>query len=355
MRRLVRTHDPRLTVEESEQICRVSVLFNLVAVCFLGFFALIASKTGDRHYALILVGVMTLTLCNIGLFLTFGHMRQLVLTTCLGYLPFCMFLLVSGGQNNTGILWYYVYPIMVYYIAGLRLGALCSGLLIVSAIFLMQLDNQAFFQAHYSSEFKLRFISSMTVMSIMGAMLEHSRSKAQHHLMILAKRLHKAAQTDDLTGLPNRRLLQVILHDQASYAQQTDGDFTILLCDIDHFKSVNDRYGHAVGDQALRHLAQVMETAMRKTDILCRWGGEEFVLVLPDTDTTCGREMADRLRAKVENTPLITTDGETIELTISCGVASCRENKDPDQLFRLADKRLYRAKSTGRNRIVASD
>jgi diguanylate cyclase (GGDEF)-like protein len=353
MFRIVRTHDRFLTDEEAGQVCRVAILFNFVAISFLGFFALIAYNTGDRQYSFILIGVMTLALGNMGLFFVLGNMQQLVLTTCLGYLFFCLFLLVNGGQNNTGILWHYVYPIMVYYIAGLRLGSLCSALLIFSEVFLLQLDNHAFFQAHYSTEFKLRFLSSMTVMAVMGAMLEHSRSKAQRSLMILANRLQRAAQTDELTGLPNRRALQDLLHDQAMGVLQMDGDLTILLCDIDHFKSINDQHGHAVGDEALRHLAREMGAAIRKTDVLCRWGGEEFVFVLPNTDMICGRIMADRIRTKVENSPLISSSGEVIYMTISCGVANWHENKNPDQLFSLADHRLYQAKSTGRNRIVA--
>lgn len=355
MKRLVRKHDQRLTAEEAEQICRVTILFNLVAISFLGLFALIAFWTGDRQYALILLGVLSLALGGIGLFLHYGHMQQLVLTTCLGYLPFCMFLQISGGQNNSGILWHYVYPIMVYYISGLRFGSLCSSLLIASEIALMQVDGFSFFQAHYSNEFKLRFISSMTVMSIMGAMLEHSRSKAQKSLMLLANRLHKASQTDELTGLPNRRALQQILHDEAVRANRINGDFSIVLCDIDHFKLINDNYGHAVGDEALRQIAGNMHAAIRKSDILARWGGEEFMLVLSETDMACARIMAERMRATVEHSGLTTSEGGEIRLTISCGVANWREHQEIKQLFRAADDRLYRAKSRGRNSVVSSN
>lgn len=355
MKRLVRTHDPHLSTDEAEQICRVTILFNLVAVSFLGIFACIAYFTGDQRYALILAAVLILGLCNIGLFYFFGVMQQLVLTTCLGYLPFCMYLQISGGQNNTGILWHYVYPIMVYYISGLRFGTLCSGLLIVSEIALMQFDNFWFFQAHYSHEFKLRFVSSMTVMSIMGAMLEHSRSKAQTSLIVLANRLQKASQTDELTGLPNRRALQEILEIEVARANSIDGDFTIVLCDIDYFKAINDRHGHAIGDEALRFIATNMAATVRKSDILARWGGEEFMLVLSGTDMACGRIMAERLQHTVETSQLRTSSDTVIALTISCGVANWQEHRQLDQLFRVADDRLYRAKAKGRNCVVSSD
>lgn len=353
MKHLVRSHDPRCTTEEAEQICRVTILFNLVAIAFLGLFGLIAAYTGERGYALVLLGVMTLALANIACFYAWRHMQQLVLTTCLGYLAFCLYLQISGGQNNSGILWHYVYPIMVYYIAGLRLGCLSSSLLIASELLLMQMDHLTFFHAQYSPEFKMRFLSTMTVMSIMGAMLEHSRSKAQNSLMILAKQLRHASQTDELTGLPNRRALQEILHDQTVRADRTESDFVILLCDIDHFKSVNDQFGHAVGDKALRHMAHNMSAAIRKSDTLARWGGEEFMLVLPDTDLACGILMAERIRTAAEQHPLVTETGAKVAITISCGLANWLECRDLDLLFRLADERLYQAKSTGRNQVVA--
>lgn len=353
MQQLVRIHDPRLTLDEADQICRVTILFNLVAITFIGLFGALALYNGERNYAMVLMGVLIIALVNIACFLIWRHMQQLVLTTCLGYLVFCLYLQISGGQNNSGILWHYVYPIMVYYIAGLRLGCLCAGLLIASETLLMQFDRMPFYQARYSTEFEMRFLCSMTVMAIMGAMLEHSRSKAQKSLMLLANRLRHASQTDELTGLPNRRALQELLQDLSVCAESTKRDFVVLLCDIDHFKGVNDQYGHAVGDQALRHLARNLSAVIRKSDSLARWGGEEFMLVLPNTDLISGIIMAERLRTSAEEHPLVTETGIEVRLTLSCGLANWLECKNLNQLFSLADDRLYQAKAAGRNQVVA--
>lgn len=352
MRRLVRTYDKRLTLDEAEQISRITVVFNLVALAFLGLFALIAFLSYDRGYAVLLIGVMTLSVCNIALFILSGRMRLLVLMTCIGYLLFCLFLQINGGQNNSGILWHFVYPIMVYYIAGLRMGALFAGTLIVLETILMLMDDAPFFRAYYSFEFKLRFLSSMTVMSIMGAMLEHSRSTAQKSLITLAHRLEKASQTDELTGLPNRRALQETLEHEALRTQRGNSNFTVILCDIDHFKNVNDCCGHGVGDEALRHLASIFAEHIRQNDTIARWGGEEFMLIMPDTDLAAGMTAAERIRIAVAETPLHASNGETLFLTISCGVASWREHPELSRLFRAADNRLYRAKADGRNRVI---
>ena len=201
---------------------------------------------------------------------------------------------------------------------------------------------------------ELRFISSMIVISIMGAMLEHSRSKALNSLIVLANRLQKVSQTDELTGLPNRRALREILDDEVARSYRIKGDFSIVLCDIDHFKSINDRYGHAIGDEALRYIAATMESALRKSDISARWGGEEFMLALSGAAIDAGIMIAERLRARVENEQLVASSGDTITLTISCGVANWLDHQDLDHLFRLADDRLYRAKAEGRNRVVAT-
>lgn len=353
MKQLVRSHDPSLTPDEAEQICRVTILFNLVAITFIGLFGAMAAYSGDRSYAMVLLSVMAIALGNIACFFVWRHLQQLVLTTCLGYLAFCLYLQISGGQNNTGILWHYVYPIMVYYIAGLRLGCFYTGLLIGSEALLMQFDRMPFYEARYSTEFEIRFLCSMTVMAIMGALLEYSRSNAQKDLMILANRLRHASQTDELTGLPNRRSLHETLQNLSVFAERVQCDFVVLLCDIDHFKGVNDQYGHAVGDQALRHLAQNLSTVIRKSDTLARWGGEEFMLVLPDTDLASGILMAERVRTSAEEHPLVTDTGITVRLTISCGLANWLECKNLDQLFSLADDRLYQAKTTGRNQVVA--
>lgn len=352
MKRLVQTHAKNLTVEEAEQIGRITVLFNLVALCFLGIFAFIAFKTNDARYGTTLLEVMGLSICNIALFLISGRMRLLVLMTCLGYLPFCAFLQISGGQNNSGILWHYVYPIMVYYIAGLRMGSVYAGTLIVMEIVLMFLDDQPFFKAHYSVEFKFRFLASMIVMSIMGALLEYSRSSAQTKLMVLASRLEKVSQTDDLTGLPNRRALRERLETEAVKMNRSGEDFSLILCDIDHFKFINDNYGHAVGDEALRHLATCFQEIIRRYDLAARWGGEEFLLVLPNTSVTEAEIVAERIRTGIASRLLCSSTGETIRLTISCGVCSWKEFPELDELFKMTDHRLYRAKSGGRNRVV---
>jgi len=162
--------------------------------------------------------------------------------------------------------------------------------------------------------------------------------------------LDRMSRTDALTGLYNRRHLDEELLRQQSHAKRHRDSLCILLLDIDHFKRVNDRYGHAVGDVVLRAFADRMQTELRAGDIAGRWGGEEFLVVMPRTDADGGFEVAERLRLAAAATPI--SAGEVdIDITVSGGCASSTSHS-ADALIQLADSCLYRAKESGRNRIV---
>lgn len=159
-------------------------------------------------------------------------------------------------------------------------------------------------------------------------------------------RLSQEAQSDPLTGLANRRAMNA----QLELLTQTGREYAVLALDIDHFKSVNDRFGHDAGDEALRQVAAILDQCSRGEDLACRAGGEEFVLLLPDTPLETARTIAERIREMVA-AAVIPTVGS---LTISIG-AACRsdDGMTPEAVLKQADEQLYRAKEGGRNRVVA--
>jgi diguanylate cyclase (GGDEF)-like protein len=279
-------------------------------------------------------------------------MASFVLGTCILYLALCAYLQITGGDGNTGILWHYVYPVMVYYIAGIHVGTIFAAILILMELFLMTFDGIFPFQVQYESIFKMRFMATMVVMSVFGAMLEYSRFKAQKKLRNLADKFHAASQTDELTGLANRRALKERLSDEVVRSERSKKDFVILMYDIDYFKRINDQYGHDIGDRALRHLATCLKQNLRGYDIPSRWGGEEFLVLLPETDPEKGVKVAERIRKSVAETPLKIETGEEIHLNLSCGGSSWMGCRDVEALIKKADDRLYTAKQRGRNRVV---
>ena len=167
------------------------------------------------------------------------------------------------------------------------------------------------------------------------------------------QQLETLATYDSLTGLFNRRAIQTHAEAEWNRAARDKTPLSLVLLDIDHFKSVNDQHGHLVGDQALRFIADVLNLRKRSYDWAGRWGGEELLLVLPDTDLDRAGAVAERVRARVAATPLPLPAGEHADLRVSLGVASAVPDSAAvlDTLLHQADAALYRAKREGRDRV----
>ncbi|MCC5876836.1 MAG: GGDEF domain-containing protein [Candidatus Sumerlaeia bacterium] len=166
--------------------------------------------------------------------------------------------------------------------------------------------------------------------------------------------LYQSATRDGLTGLDNRQQLSYVLRHLLSSSARRRVALSMLLIDIDHFKQINDTHGHTFGDGVLKSLADVLVSCLRTSDLACRWGGEEFVISLPNTAKEQAIEVAERIRIKVEEMK-IPLDDKFVKLTISVGVSEARHSDSVQSLFDRADHRLYLAKSGGRNRVCAFD
>jgi two-component system cell cycle response regulator len=162
------------------------------------------------------------------------------------------------------------------------------------------------------------------------------------------------AVTDGLTGLHNRRYLDTHLQTLVERARNRGRELSLLITDIDKFKSINDTYGHATGDDVLREFANRLRQNVRGMDLACRYGGEEFVIVMPDTSAQMAAEVAERLRESVEEAGFASAD-QMLSVTTSVGVATLNRNSDDNMsdLLKQADTALYEAKAGGRNKVVA--
>lgn len=179
-----------------------------------------------------------------------------------------------------------------------------------------------------------------------------------HHVATVFQnaRLFESATYESLTGLLRREAVLEILSRELDRAQRYDRPLTVGMADLDHFKAINDRYGHLAGDTLLKQVAQVLASGLRSTDSVGRYGGEEFLIVLPETDLTGARVVANKLRALVEEVRTPMEDGEEAAVTISIGLAGRGERGDAENptvrdLLHQADRALYEAKQRGRNRI----
>ncbi len=176
----------------------------------------------------------------------------------------------------------------------------------------------------------------------------------------MAQALHAASQTDPLTELPNRRHMVDRLEAElcrvgrngggsGSDAGSGCGGFALIMLDIDHFKEVNDAFGHAAGDHVLVEAAGLLRRNLRGHDLCARWGGEEFLILLPDTDQIQAEAVAEKLRGLIAHQPII-HQGHSIAVTLSLGVAAYRPGRNADDCIQAADDALYIAKRAGRNR-----
>ena len=180
-------------------------------------------------------------------------------------------------------------------------------------------------------------------------------SLASHAVAALDNaRLHRIVERqalmDGLTGLANRRQCEESLADELSRVDRFGGSLAIVVADLDWFKDVNDRYGHPAGDALLRDFASLLQESLRDVDLAGRWGGEEFLLVLPGTDLTGGAQVAERIRAALAGR-MVLVDNTPIPVTASFGVAAVPPAKTASELFAAADAALYEAKRAGKNRV----
>jgi two-component system, cell cycle response regulator len=189
-----------------------------------------------------------------------------------------------------------------------------------------------------------------------------ARVRTQLRKKLYADRLRQNVQlslemaiTDQLTGLHNRRYMSRHLSNLLVQAHRSGKPLAFVIMDIDFFKSVNDNHGHDIGDEVLREFAKRISANVRGIDLACRYGGEEFVVVMPDTDVAYAYSVAERLRKSIETTPIeISRAPGKLTITISIGIASSESSDEKaEDLLRRADQALYRAKNGGRNRVVA--
>lgn len=184
--------------------------------------------------------------------------------------------------------------------------------------------------------------------------IEQLNSQVTHASWLLSSLVEELLSVDNsrdpLTRMLNRRYMPVILQRETEISNKHDLTYGALFVDIDHFKHINDQYGHEVGDQALRHFADQLNALLRSGDFIFRYGGEEFLIILSDTDRDEVLQIAERLRHSVANAPFA-HDGITLQMTTSIGVALHNGHPDYTHVLKRADEALYRAKQGGRNRV----
>ncbi|WP_269518573.1 GGDEF domain-containing protein [Alteromonas sp. BMJM2] len=262
-------------------------------------------------------------------------------------------LVYTGGYNNTGL--YFVYPLIFVQIivVSFRPALLYVAVTMMIAVFM--LFNQDVIYAQYPAEDVSRFLIAMACFICVAFIAENFWHQSRKEMLEENLERMRQANTDPLTKLPNRRFLEAVYFEKVTKDPSNYFPLSTVVVDIDHFKVINDSYGHDVGDEVLIHFTKVMKSAVRTTDIVARTGGEEFLVIFPKATLTQALKLAEIIRGKVEANPFQKDDAHPAihhKITASFGVATALTDGNINATLKLADDNLYQAKKSGRNKVV---
>ena len=214
---------------------------------------------------------------------------------------------------------------------------------------------------HYQNRLETAFNEARREVEDLKKLVSVDEGEKIETLIKEVQRYKELSLTDYLTGLFNKRYFQTRFVEEVTRARRSSYELSLIFCDIDYFKRINDRFGHHTGDEVLRTTAQILSggidelniiSRLRKSDIIARYGGEEFVIILPETGKQGAAIAAERLRQEIENYTF-TLDGEDVHITMSFGVAElAATDKDHTEIIKNADYAMYKAKNSGRNRVA---
>lgn len=286
------------------------------------------------------IGVLELVLSLISIFGYLAskkwHLRLLAswLATIVTGTITIFLIIVTKGTLNT-YLFTFIYMLAAYVLLGTKQGSF-AYVIYVAIIGYLLFNSYA---DHISS------IYNVAIALIMGGAFifyfEYTKEQALQSLLLVSR-------TDELTKLWNRKMFKEIVAKETEYSRRYNTPLALILIDIDHFKKVNDSFGHDVGDQVLLSVAKILECYCRTTDFVARWGGEEFVLILPNTSENESKEIAKKLIQEVENKEIDLVGS----ITISIGLTMFKNEDTDEELFKRADNALYHSKENGRNQYT---
>lgn len=331
----------------------VTNMFNMVTFVLCMGLALFDWMQGHGHMALILCALAAIAFVSMLRLRRTGRTCGMCVLNALALVLVSWWLIATGGIDGMGHLWVFALPPLLLFTFGLLRGGLLLTLL-VAGIAVILSAPQGLTPFDYPPTFGLRYLLALVSCIILVSVAEAARRHSERRLLALARQLAFCARSDPLTGLANRRSLCERFEQERQRSLRNGTPLSLILCDIDHFKSINDTHGHECGDYVLRKLADLLRTSVRAQDTVCRWGGEEFLLLLPDTDEKGATRLAEKLRRLMEEY-MFSYHGMSISVTLCFGVHQCGREGHTDYHIRKADRKLYMAKEQGRNRVVAGD
>ena len=255
------------------------------------------------------------------------------------------FLAISGqffiSPHDASLpIWMAVFPVLFLFVAGIKIGLRWSALLML--IFTVRMYLYPKFTDTVGVSDVIYANTMVVFLMTVGMMYLYEKVSNQYQDL-----LNVQAKTDYLTGINNRRAISETLENEISRVRRYKKSVALLLIDVDYFKKINDQHGHDVGDKVLCAIANIIRSSVRTSDMPARWGGEEFLVILPETDVAGARVVAERIRIGVASHRFPNLN----QVTLSIGIAGMKLEDDSNTLIKKTDLALYRAKEAGRNRV----
>lgn len=348
-------------VTYQESLIRVTGIGGTTAGIVITFFVLLFwALDFPRHIVFINVAALLIDLVGLVLVRRFRtHRLAAHLITLATYFSLLGTALFTGGIDSSSIVWIVFVPIAATIMArtwdAILWGVISLGSIVGIYVLNRELGMDWTVVPPQSSDRMIDLVMLTLVIGTATFLNERTKARALQHLENAQDMLNHLATVDPLTKVFNRRYFFERAQIELELARLRKSRTSILLLDIDHFKKINDTYGHTVGDQILTGMVALCQESLREMDTLARLGGEEFVVLLPETDLSEAQQIAERLRKTLEHTP-IPSDCGPQKVTISIGIMShptYGADLPVDQLVQQADQAMYQAKRSGRNRVVA--
>jgi diguanylate cyclase (GGDEF)-like protein len=303
-------------------------------------------------HQLLLIAVIDIIAIMFAVFLLFyfhrtNNIRRTSLFSVALYTSLLIVYIIISGPKDYAFAWIMVFPPISYFLLGRDSGRIVS---ILSFIFIF-MGILIFTPPWLSNELNiLSFVNLLFAaicVTILISFSELSRAKAYDFLRLKNEELMRLSHTDALTGISNRLKLDEVMIKELARIRRGTPHFSVIMGDLDLFKRVNDNFGHLAGDQILVEISSAIVKICRLTDTAGRWGGEEFLIICPETSGECAMILAEKIRKAVETLPLLRYGS----VTISLGVTISKLDDDINTIIQRADKALYLAKSAGRNQV----
>lgn len=331
-----------------------AVVLCIASICLMAVFFML--NFWEQKYNMLPALMLASALPIIALFrLGYNHKAPVLLFLCgLNFIALSTYMFIYDGFiGSSALLWFMFVPPLVVFSMPRRISLALFALFSIALALLLFSSHVQILDSQFSLSFRIRFMTFMISAFMFFWLVEYVRDLADRSFLKTFSRMQMFAYTDPLTGIGNRCDFQNHLKWLQARSERNGEPFSVAFLDLDHFKNINNAYGHRLGDATLRHVAKVINGALRESDRVFRWSGQVFAVIMPGTGLLDARLVVERVRRCVELDPVILCDGRAISATVSAGVDAWSRCSTLDKVMSNADLRLYLAKKLGRNRVYA--